>query len=177
MLISKGLKYRMQSGSVMPKVLFILIKMALAFVGHLWFHTDGINDGDGMWAPTDFRVNDVGSQDMVIPYLVFSSVDGVADSIVGSSKFKGVCGLSFYSWVCNVKTNVSLKLETYSGTPVVQSLSSLCWIHLHRKARHWTIHSVVVFSNQKLEDMFPGVSVLLINVDIALFSCKQVGKC
>ena len=48
MLISKGLKYRMQSGSVMPKVLFILIKMALAFVGHLWFHMGGINDGDGM---------------------------------------------------------------------------------------------------------------------------------
>ena len=48
MLISKGLKYSLQPGNVMPKGLSILLKMALALVGLLWFHVDGINDGDGM---------------------------------------------------------------------------------------------------------------------------------
>ena len=48
MLISKGLKYSLQSGSVMPRVLSILLKMASAFVGLLCFHIDGIIDGDGM---------------------------------------------------------------------------------------------------------------------------------
>ena len=37
------------------------------------------------------------SQDLVLLCLVVSAVDGVADSIVGSSKFKGTHGLSFSS--------------------------------------------------------------------------------
>ena len=48
MLISKSLKYSLQSGSVMPRVLSILLKMALDFMSLLLFHMDGINDGDGM---------------------------------------------------------------------------------------------------------------------------------
>ena len=48
MLISKGLKYSLQSGSVMPRAMSIFLKMALAFVGLLWFHMDGINYGNGM---------------------------------------------------------------------------------------------------------------------------------
>lgn len=48
MLISKGLKYSLQLGSVMPKDLSIFLKMALSFVGLLWSHMDGINDGNGM---------------------------------------------------------------------------------------------------------------------------------
>ena len=47
MLISKGLYYRLYSGSVMPTVLSIWLKMALAFLGILWFHMYGINDGNG----------------------------------------------------------------------------------------------------------------------------------
>ena len=38
-----------------------------------------------------------GSQGMVVLCLVYSAVDGMADSIVGSLKFKGVQGLSFSS--------------------------------------------------------------------------------
>ena len=48
MLIHKSLKYSLQSGSVRPTVLSILLKMALSFVGLLWFHMDEINDGNGM---------------------------------------------------------------------------------------------------------------------------------
>ena len=48
MLISKGLRYSWQSGNVLPKVLSIWLKMAVAFVSLLWFDMDGINDGDGM---------------------------------------------------------------------------------------------------------------------------------
>ena len=89
-------------------------------------------------------------------YSVFliSAVNGVADSIIGSSKFKGVHGLSF-SWVGWGKTNVSLTLETPSGTPVVHSFLSLHCIHLQRTARNWTVNSVV-FSNQMFGSMFPG---------------------
>ena len=81
----------------MPTVLTILLKMALAFVGLLWLHIDRINDGNGMCAPTHFRVSGMGSQVLILLCLVLSAVDGVADSIVVSSKFKGVHGLSFPS--------------------------------------------------------------------------------
>ena len=37
------------------------------------------------------------TQDLVLLCLVFSAMDGMADSIVGSSKFTGVPGLSFSS--------------------------------------------------------------------------------
>ena len=43
-MITRSLKYSLQSGIVMPKILSILLKMALI----LWFHMDGINDGDVM---------------------------------------------------------------------------------------------------------------------------------
>ena len=65
-------------------------------MGLLWFRIDVIIDGDGMCAPTCFRVSGV----EISRYgttLFLSAVDGVADSIVGSSKFKGVHGLSFSS--------------------------------------------------------------------------------
>ena len=39
------------------------------------------------------------SQDLVLLSLFLSAVDGVADSIVGSSKFKGVHGLSSHEQV------------------------------------------------------------------------------
>ena len=145
------------------------------FVGLLWFHMDGIKDGDGMWIPTNFSVSGVGSQDMVLLCFFLSAVNGVADSIIGSSKFKGVHGLS--SWVGWGKTNVSLTLETPSGTPVVHSFLSLHCIHLQRKARNWTINSVV-FSNQKFGSMFPGVTIPLRNMGLAhcLCWCKQVGS-
>ena len=179
MLISKGFKYSLQSGNVMPKGLSIFIKMALALVGLLWFHVDGINDGDGMWAPTNFRDSGVGSQGLVLLSLFLSAVDGVGDSIVGSSKFKGIHGLYFSTWAGRGKTNVSLTLETSSGTPVVQSLWSLHWIHLQRNVRNWAINSVVFFSNQKLGGVFLGVSVLLVNLDPAHCSpfCKQAWIC
>jgi len=32
----------------MPTILSILLKMALSFVGLLWFQINGINDGNGM---------------------------------------------------------------------------------------------------------------------------------
>ena len=48
MLIYKCLKYSLQLGSVMPKDLSIFLKMALSFVGLLWSHMDGINDGNGL---------------------------------------------------------------------------------------------------------------------------------
>ena len=61
----------------------------------LQFHVDEINDSDEMYAPTYFRVSVVGTQGLVLLCLVLSAVDGVGDSIVGSSKFKGVHGLYF----------------------------------------------------------------------------------
>ena len=98
--------------------------------------------------------------------LVLYALNDMADSIVASSKFKGVHGLSFSSQAGRGKTNVSLTLETSSGTPVIQSLWSLHWLHLKRKARNWAINSVVFFSNQKLGRVVPGVSVLLVYVDL-----------
>ena len=45
---------------------------------------------------------------------------------------------------------MSLILETSSGTPVVQQLWCLHWIHLKRKGRNQDINSIVFFFNQKL---------------------------
>ena len=47
-MITRSLKYRLQSGIVMPKVLSIFLKDGFDFVGLFWFHMDGINDGDVM---------------------------------------------------------------------------------------------------------------------------------
>ena len=75
---------------------------------------------------------------------------------------------------------MSLMLETPSGTPVAQPLWSLHWIPLKRDTGNWAINSVVFFSNQELGGVFPGVSVLLVSVDLPSHCspyCKQAGKC
>ena len=69
----------------MPRSLSIFLKMALAFVGILWFNMDGLNEDHGMLAPKNFRLGGVGSQVMVLLCLVLSAVYSVADFIVGSS--------------------------------------------------------------------------------------------
>ena len=112
--------------------------------------------------------------------LVLYALNDMADSIVASSKFKGVHGLSFSSQAGRGKTNVSLILETPSGTPVAQPFWSLHWIHLKRGTRNLAINSVLLFSHHELGSMFPGVSVLLVNVDLPAYcspTCKQLGKC
>ena len=166
MLISKIFKCSLQSGSVMPRDLSIFAQDGFGFCGSFWFHMDGITDGDGMWAETHFRLSGVGSQVLILLCLFLSAVAGVAVSIVGSSKFKGVYGLYFSSWANRGKTDMPLTWATSSGTPVVQPLWSLHCIHLQRKERNWAINSVVFFSNQKLGRVIPGVSVLLVYVDL-----------